>query len=277
MMKKTLLLSITFFLSALQINAQLISIDLTKPTDTLFFKMNLSTEEVSNGINFKLANVNRFNFGQITMKAHGINPFNLPKIYMNKKIMNEGIYFPKLNQDAIFTFLNPTDTGKIKTKGPIGENAAEISFMFSKKDLLDGVNELEIVINDKDNQDDLTITDLKLNLRAPLNTDNIIVQIPSEFPGGQYGWVRYLERNLDRDLLMRKGAPSGKYAVILSFIIDKEGNVSEVIAETDPGFGAAEEAVRVIKSGPKWIPAKENGINIKNRHRQAIVFVVSNN
>ncbi len=277
MMKKTLLVSITFSLSVLQLNAQLISIDLTKPTDTLFFKMNLSTEEVSNTINFKLANGNKFNFGQITMKAHGINPFNLPKIYMNNKIMNEGINFPSLNQDAFFTFYNPSDTSKVNTRGPIGDNAAELSFMFSKKDLVETGNEISIVVNDKDNQDELVITDLKLNLRAPLNTDNVIKQIPAEFPGGVYSWIRYLERSLDGDLPKRKGAPIGKYAVIVRFLVDKEGNLSDVKAETDPGYGTAEEAVRVLKNGPKWVPAKQNGVNVPFIHRQAIVFVISNN
>ena len=47
------------------------------------------------------------------------------------------------------------------------------------------------------------------------------VQIPAEFPGGVPAWVRYLERNLNRDLPVEKKAPSGKYTVTVSFIVDK--------------------------------------------------------
>lgn len=276
-MKKVAFASITLLVSTLHINAQSISVDMIKPTDTLFFKMDVLTEEVSNTANFKLAVGNKFKLGQVTMNAHGINPFKLPKIFMNNKAMNVGINFPNLNQDAVFTFYNPADTGILNIKSPIGENAAELSFVFSKKDLVEGENEIKIAVKDKDNQNDLAITDLKLYLRAPLNSDNVIVQIPAEFPGGQKGWVNYLERTLNRELLVNTRAPIGRYSVIVSFVVDREGNVTDVRAENDPGYGTREEAIRVIKNGPKWIPASQNGINVIYRHRQAIVFGVSYN
>ncbi len=102
-----------------------------------------------------------------------------------------------------------------------------------------------------------------------------VVQIPAEFPGGQGGWVRYLERTLNRDLPVENGAPTGKYSVVVSFIVAKDGSISEVRAENDPGYGTKEEAVRVIQRGPKWKPAVQNGRNVIYRHRQAIVFMVS--
>ncbi len=274
-MQKTALLSITLFLGLINLNAQSISVEMTKPTDTLFFQMDALTEELSSTVNFKLAVGNKFKLGQVTMKAHAINPFKLPKIFLNNKAMNVGLNFPNLNQDAIFTFFNPADTGTLNIKSPIGENAAELNFVFSKKDLLEGDNEIKIAVSNKDNQNDLAITDLKLFLRAPLNSDNVIVQIPAEFPGGQKGWVNYLERTLNRDILVNTTAPVGKYSVIVSFVVDKDGNVTNVKAENNPGYGTMEEAIRVIQNGPKWIPATQNGVNVIYRHRQAIVFGVS--
>ena len=108
-------------------------------------------------------------------------------------------------------------------------------------------------------------------------TDKIftVVQIPAEFPGGQSGWIRYLERTLNRDLPVENGAPSGKYAVVVSFVVSRDGSISDVRAESDPGYGTKEEAVRVITRGPKWKPAVQNGRNVIYRHRQAIVFQVS--
>jgi hypothetical protein len=276
-MKARIYLIAFFFLFELQLNAQSISVDLTKSTDTLFFKMDASTEEISNTANFKLAVGNKFKFGQVTMKAHKINPFKLPKVFMNNKAMNVGINFPNLDQDAVFTFYNPADTGMLNLKSPIGDNAAEMSFVFSKKDLVEGDNEIKISVNEKDNQTDLAVTDLKLYLRSPLNSDNIIVQKLAEFPGGQKGWVNYLENNLDRDLPVRRGAPSGNYTVVVSFVVDKEGNITNVKAENNPGYGTMEEAIRVLKNGPKWVPASQNGENVIYRQRQAIVFGVSHN
>ncbi|MDZ4072581.1 MAG: energy transducer TonB [Sediminibacterium sp.] len=102
-----------------------------------------------------------------------------------------------------------------------------------------------------------------------------VVQIPAEFPGGLPAWTKYLERNLNRDLPVENGAPPGKYTVIVSFIVDKTGGISEVKAENDPGYGTKDEAVRVIKRGPNWKPAVQNGRNVIYRHKQSITFMVS--
>ncbi len=100
------------------------------------------------------------------------------------------------------------------------------------------------------------------------------VQIEAKFPGGEKEWRKFLERNLDNNAPVDNGAPPGRYSVLVSFIVDKGGNVSEVKAENNPGYGTAEEAVRVIKRGPKWVPAVQNGRNVIYRQRQSITFVV---
>ncbi|MFP5041343.1 energy transducer TonB [Parasediminibacterium sp. JCM 36343] len=101
------------------------------------------------------------------------------------------------------------------------------------------------------------------------------VQIVAEFPGGQAAWVKYLQKNLNNNLPADNSAPPGKYTVVVSFIVDKNGNISDVVAENDPKYGTAEEAVRVIKKGPAWKPAVQNGRNVTYRARQAITFMVA--
>lgn len=102
-----------------------------------------------------------------------------------------------------------------------------------------------------------------------------VVQIPAEFPGGTDAWRKYLERSLNRDAPTDNGAPPGKYTVMVSFIVAKDGAISDVKAENDPGYGTADEAVRVIKKGPAWKPAVQNGRNVIYRHKQSVTFVVS--
>ena len=102
-----------------------------------------------------------------------------------------------------------------------------------------------------------------------------VVQIAAEFPGGLPAWTKYLERNLNRDLPVENGAPPGKYTVTVSFIVSKTGDISDVSAENDPGYGTKAEAIRVITKGPKWKPAVQNGRNVIYRHKQSITFVVS--
>ncbi len=102
-----------------------------------------------------------------------------------------------------------------------------------------------------------------------------VVQNPAEFPGGVPAWIKYLERNLNRDMPVENGAPPGKYTVVVSFIVAKDGTISDVVAENDPGYGTKAEAVRVITRGPKWKPALQNGRNVIYRHKQSITFMVS--
>ena len=100
------------------------------------------------------------------------------------------------------------------------------------------------------------------------------VQIEAEFPGGPSAWKRYLERNLNQNVPSENGAPPGKYTVILNFQVDKNGNVSDIQADSGP-YGTKEEAIRVIKKGPPWKPAVQNGHNVAYRAKQAITFVVA--
>lgn len=101
------------------------------------------------------------------------------------------------------------------------------------------------------------------------------VQIEAKFPGGSGAWSKYLERNLNSNAPVDNGAPAGNYTVIVSFLVDKNGNISEVQALNDPGYGTSEEAVRVIKKGPAWTPAVQNGRNVIYRQKQSITFQVT--
>ena len=100
-------------------------------------------------------------------------------------------------------------------------------------------------------------------------------QTPAHFPGGEEAWQKYLQRNLNRDMIVEKGGPPGKYTVEVTFIVDKEGNLSDIRAENDPGYGTKEEAVRMIKKGPRWVPAEQNGKKVIYKHKQKITWVVS--
>jgi hypothetical protein len=105
---------------------------------------------------------------------------------------------------------------------------------------------------------------------------NFIYLKQAEFPGGIDAWRKYLEHNLKANLPARKKAPVGKYSVIILFTVDKDGNVSNVIAENDPGYGTKEEAIRVIAKGPKWIPAIQYNKPVIFKQKQTITFLVSN-
>lgn len=103
------------------------------------------------------------------------------------------------------------------------------------------------------------------------------VEVEASFPGGESAWRRYLQNNLDANTPIDNGAPEGTYSVIVRFIVSRDGSISDVVAETKHGYGMEAEAVKIIKKGPKWTPALQNGRNVNAYRRQPITFVVAEN
>jgi protein TonB len=101
------------------------------------------------------------------------------------------------------------------------------------------------------------------------------VEIDAQFPGGNAKWHQYLERNCNAQVAADNGAPEGTYTTVIQFVVDKEGNISDVRSLTSHGYGMEEEAMRVIKKGPKWVPAIQNGRQVKAYRKQPITFVVT--
>ena len=97
------------------------------------------------------------------------------------------------------------------------------------------------------------------------------VEIESEFPGGAGAWQRYLNKTFRYPDDAQNNEIQG--VVVIQFIVDKEGNVSDVEAISGPeGGGLREEAIRVIKKSGKWNPAVQNGRQVKSYKKQPIVF-----
>jgi len=107
------------------------------------------------------------------------------------------------------------------------------------------------------------------------------VEIDAEFPGGNASWTKYVTREIERNMdELQEDGKSG--TVVVLFIVDKEGAVSEVRALPcseagvasclGPGTKLAEVAVSAIKKGPKWKPAVQNGRNVKAYRRQPVTF-----
>ncbi len=95
---------------------------------------------------------------------------------------------------------------------------------------------------------------------------------PATFPGGIDSWRKYLEANLHYPKKAQKKQIEG--LVRVQMVVDVNGNIGEVEAMNDPGGGLAAEAVRVVKEGPKWIPAFQNGKNVTYRFVQSITFAL---
>ncbi|HEV8270648.1 MAG TPA: energy transducer TonB [Chitinophagaceae bacterium] len=104
---------------------------------------------------------------------------------------------------------------------------------------------------------------------------SLCVEKEAQFPGEEKGWRKFLEKNLNPDIPVKNRAPEGTYQVIVQFIVDKEGQITDIKPLTRFGFGMEEEVIRILKNSPRWTPAFQFGRNVKAYRRQPITFVVS--
>jgi protein TonB len=90
-------------------------------------------------------------------------------------------------------------------------------------------------------------------------------------------WKKHLESNLMPyiEKAARKKMPAGQYMVMIRFLVEKDGSISDVMALNDPGYGLANGAVKVLKSGPNWKPGTVNGKTVRSYHTQPITFVIA--
>ena len=100
------------------------------------------------------------------------------------------------------------------------------------------------------------------------------VEVEAQFPGGLRAWQRFLEKNLNAQVPAEKGAPAGNYTVVIRFIVDKDGSLSDFKPNTKHGYGMEEEILRVLKLSPKWTPAQDKGRTLKAYREQPVTFMV---
>ena len=109
----------------------------------------------------------------------------------------------------------------------------------------------------------------------------IKAEIDAEFPGGTSAWFRYVSRAIERNMDdLQEDGRSG--TVVVLFVVDKEGRVSDVRAlgcgETrvanclGPDSELAKVAVEAVRKGPDWKPAMQNGRLVKAYRRQPVTF-----
>lgn len=84
-----------------------------------------------------------------------------------------------------------------------------------------------------------------------------------EFPGGEEALMAYLSENLKYPRLALENNIQG--IVVIRFVVDTEGRISNVEILKDIGGGCGAEAMRVVKSMPAWTPGEHNGVKVNVR------------
>lgn len=97
-----------------------------------------------------------------------------------------------------------------------------------------------------------------------------IVEQEPMFPGGKTALMKYLSEHTKYPVVAQENGVQGR--VTVQFVVEKDGSISDVhvLRGVDPSLD--KEAVRVVKSMPRWTPGKQNGINVRVNYRVPVLF-----
>lgn len=135
---------------------------------------------------------------------------------------------------------------------------------------------LEIVDDDVEVEDEINIdvearADQAVQAYVPVITEDepepieeeifTFVEEYPEFPGGDKALREYILNNIKYPEVARTSGITG--TVYVQFVVEKNGSISDVKVVRGIGGGCDEEAVRVVKSMPKWKPGKQRGVPVR--------------
>ena len=98
---------------------------------------------------------------------------------------------------------------------------------------------------------------------------NMLEQAP-QFKGGMHGFAAYLKENLVYPKQAQRNGTSGK--VILSFVVEKDGSITDVTVVEGIGDGCDEAAVKALKKSPKWLPGVQDGRPVRVKYNIPLAF-----
>src|SRR5690606_10018020 len=93
------------------------------------------------------------------------------------------------------------------------------------------------------------------------------IEVKPDFPGGIKKFYDYVSRNYkipDEDGL------NGK--VFVTFVVEKDGSLTDIKVIRDIGYGTGKEAMRVLKNSPRWNPGEQNGKRVRVQYSLPITI-----
>jgi protein TonB len=101
-----------------------------------------------------------------------------------------------------------------------------------------------------------------------------VVEHQPEFPGGGIALTEYLRSNVQYPSEAKQASISGR--VFVSFVVELDGRITHIQLLKELGFGCDEEAIRVVKTMPRWKPGSQSGRPIRVKYNLPILFGVAN-
>jgi hypothetical protein len=96
----------------------------------------------------------------------------------------------------------------------------------------------------------------------------------AEFTGGMGAWNKYLEQNLNPNVPVDNGAPTGMYTVLVQFVVNRDGTIADIKPLTKLGYGMEQEVVRILKKSGSWTPAIQHDRPVRAYRKQPVIFMI---
>jgi protein TonB len=124
--------------------------------------------------------------------------------------------------------------------------------------------------------------DIKIEVAEPVKVaikivedevfDKETVQILPQFPGGNAAWNTFMQ-GYNFPAMARENNISG--TIYVNFVVEKDGSLTDItVLHEGLGFGTAEEAIRLLKTSPKWKAGIQNGLPVRVSYTQPIKLAI---
>ena len=137
----------------------------------------------------------------------------------------------------------------------------------------DNVETESIEVNTEETETEVVIA---APVEAPVEEEEeevvfVVVESMPEFPGGQQALFKYLSENVKYPVIAQENGIQGR--VICQFVVNKDGSIVDVEVVRSGGDASLDkEAIRVIKSMPKWKPGKQRGKPVRVKYTVPVNF-----
>ena len=138
----------------------------------------------------------------------------------------------------------------------------------------DNVETESIEVNTEDDKETEVVIAAPVEAVEEVEEDEVvfvIVESMPEFPGGQQALFKYLSENVKYPVIAQENGIQGR--VICQFVVNKDGSIVDVEVVRSGGDPSLDkEAIRVIKSMPKWKPGKQRGKPVRVKYTVPVNF-----
>ncbi len=102
-----------------------------------------------------------------------------------------------------------------------------------------------------------------LNSPLRITEDNKVynqtdLEVKPDFPGGMENFYKFIGHNYQTP---EEDGLKGK--IYVTFVVEKDGSLTDIKVLRDIGYGTGKEAIRVLNKSPKWTPGEQNGKKVR--------------